>query len=142
MGSSGAIGPAGAGSRDGSAGGEDPLTRARRWLERRLEDVPPELAEAVRRGLEGLEGSGDVPAGSTVAEALAAAALEQFDRILEAGEHGRDSALGLLAADATLTYAFEAAAEGGEGLGALAERLGPAGELGRRLARFGPGGGG
>ena len=69
------------------------------------------------------------------------AALRGFDDVVE-GMGSRPSALELLAADALLTYAFEAAADpslGGSASRAvqLADRVGPAGEIGARLAAAG-----
>ena len=107
-----------------------------RWLDERLTEVPAALAGAIRRMLPG-EASGG-PA------AMAEAALDTFDRVA-ADRAGRDGALDLLAADALLTYAFQAAADPSLGGGAdsavdLAARMGPHGEIGARLAR-GSGGG-
>lgn len=111
----------------------DPSTASpavERWLLRRLEEIPSDLALAVRR-LAGRE-PGLTP------ERMAHASLEGFERVA-ARVDDRDRALDLLAADALLTYAFEAAADpdiGGSAAGAdaLADRFGPAGELGRRAA--------
>lgn len=102
------------------------------WLESRLGGAPPELAEAVRRLV------GEVVADprmdeSHVPDVLAAAALRGLDGVLEQGEPAREAALQLLAADASLTYAFEAAASIGANVEELAVRIGPSGELGRRL---------
>lgn len=100
------------------------------WLRERLEEVPPELARAVR-GL--LDASGRLtPPG------LASAAIAAFDRLADRGAD-RGAALELLAADALLTYAFEAAAEpglGGRAVAAmtLAREVGVRGALGVRLA--------
>lgn len=117
---------------------------AARWLAPRLRDAPPELAAEVRRLLAEVEPGRDAapagersPVAASVPDRLAAAALRGFDEVLAAAaadRGGRDAALGLLAADAVLTCAFEAAANLGEGTGDLAERLGPRGVLGRRLA--------
>jgi hypothetical protein len=81
-----------------------------------------------------------VPGGvSGGPSAMAEAALAAFDRVA-ADRAGRDGALDLLAADALLTYAFQAAADpslGGDAGSAvdLAARMGPHGEIGARLAR-------
>lgn len=120
-----------AGPSDDTAPSREPVER---WLLRRLEETPSDLALAVRR-LAGRE-PGMTP------ERMALASLEGFERVA-ARVDDRDPALDLLAADALLTYAFEAAADpdiGGSAAraGALADRFGPAGELGRRSA----GGGG
>lgn len=102
------------------------------WLEPRLRAAPRELAEAVR------ELVGEVRAEETVESAevpdvLAAAALRGFDGVLVETAPARGAALRLLAADASLTYAFEAAASLGTDVEKLALRIGPGGELGRRL---------
>ncbi|MFQ5678871.1 MAG: hypothetical protein ACE5HP_05370 [Gemmatimonadota bacterium] len=118
------------------AGIAAPLEEARAWLEPRLARVPAELAEAIRSSLEAA--APHVSPSSSVADTLALAALEGFDRVL-AGTRGRESAVHLLAADASLTYAFEAAAELGEDLLRLADRVGPRGRLGRGLGKLAPG---
>ncbi|MFQ5528769.1 MAG: hypothetical protein ACE5FP_00320 [Gemmatimonadota bacterium] len=109
-----------------------------RWLEPRLAGAPRELAEAVRALLresaaDSRESSSDVP------EVLAAAAMRGFDGVLSQADPPREAALRLLAADAALTYAFEAAAALGRDVDALALRMGPSGELGRRLESQRPG---
>ena len=99
---------------------------AEAWLESRLRDAPPRLAEAVRGCLERAEIDGDATALSGW---LARAALQ------ESGRRGdREEALRLLAADASLTFAFEAAAEGDEDLARVADEWGASGRLGRELA--------
>jgi len=104
------------------------------WLEPRLAGAPGELAEAVRRLLQ--EGSADSDNTSPdIPGALAGAAMRGFDGVLASDDAPRKVALRLLAADAALTYAFEAAATLGRDVDALARHLGPNGELGRRLAR-------
>jgi hypothetical protein len=105
------------------------------WLERRLDGVPAELAAAMRTALERLEPG----SAATPAEGLAHVALEELDSVLGAAEQDRRAALRLLAADALLTYAFEAAADPAAGGSAelaerLAERVGPRGALGARIA--------
>ncbi len=151
------------------------------WLEPRLEEVPPELAEAVRevarRGLEALEaadaagsgagddgadddagdpapdpGPGGMPAGiepdrpapeplpdpGSVPDTLAWLAVRELDRVGDAPQD-REAAVRLLAADACLTWAFEAAAERDEDLEGLADRSGLRGRIGRLLGRGGDG---
>ena len=101
------------------------------WLERRLRDAPPRLAEAVRGCLERAETDG---ASEGLSGWLARAALQEFGRV-EAGRSGdREEALRLLAADASLTFAFEAAAEEDRDLARMADEWGPSGRLGRELA--------
>lgn len=105
--------------------------QAEAWLEPRLRDAPPRLADAVRRCLERAEPD---EAPRQLSGWLAHAALEELGRV-EAGRAGdRDEALRLLAADASLTFAFEAAAERGEDLERVADDWGPGGRLGRELA--------
>lgn len=101
------------------------------WLEPRLSAAPEELAAAIRACVD----RADAPPSASVPDALAAAAVASLDRMM-AGPHSREAALRLLAADAVLTYAFEAAAELGVDLDGLADRLGPRGALGRRLAEI------
>lgn len=102
--------------------------RAGAWLEARLAETPPELAASIRR-LCGEDLSADP-------RDMATRALDAFGRIGRESQT-RERALELLAADALLTYAFEASADpelGGtaERAVSLARELGPGGELGRR----------
>lgn len=90
------------------------MTDPRRWVRERRPGAPPSLAAAVDRVL-----AWRPPTGETLPEELAAAALSALSRVV-GGPAGRASASTLLAADALLTYACEAAAE--EGTAAL-ERL-------------------
>ena len=104
---------------------------AARWLDARLDDTPAELADAVRRLVVG-------GAGAATPAQMAECALAAFERVAR-GPQTRACALELLAADALLTYAFEAAADpeaGGSADSALALALavGPAGDLGRLAA--------
>lgn len=103
------------------------------WVEAKLRGVPEELADEIR--LLVLQ-DGPAAGRSRVAEALANAALRGLDEVV-AREGDRGTALRLLAADAALTYAFQAAAELGEDVSALAERVGLGGELGRRIRSAG-----
>lgn len=95
------------------------MTDARRWVRERRPGAPPSLAAAMDRVLAGMPASGgDVP------EELAAAGLSALERVV-GGPAGRASAPTLLAADALLTYACEAAAaEGVETLERLVSGLG------------------
>ena len=101
----------------------------RRWLMPRLSSTPPDLAQDILRLLDSVPRSEleDPP------EALALAAIAGLEEVAR-GPGRRIEALRLLAADAALTYAFEAAAEAGTA-STLAERIGLRGELGRRLAQ-------
>lgn len=110
-------------------------TRALEWLERRRPVPPQALLERMAEAL-GAVGAvsaddADVP---PIPAALGAAALDRF-RVVLAGPNDRAAALDLLAADALLTYAFEAAAEiGPDALEATARAFGPG-----RLADLLPG---
>ena len=80
----------------------------RRWLQSRMSDAPPELAADILRLI---ETTPDLDLSDPVT-ALATAALAGLEQVADgAGERGE--ALRLLAADAALTYAFEAAADSG-----------------------------
>ncbi len=110
-------------------------TDPRAWLETRLDEVSPELADAIRGIVGSLRPPAAAPPGSSVGsvgESLALAAIEHLERVVSAGSD-RSAALDLLAADALLTYAFEAAADLDEDVAALADRVGPRGLLGERL---------
>jgi hypothetical protein len=86
------------------------------WLDGRRPAAPPSLRRVMADALE----RGD-PGTGELAERLAAAGLDLL-RIVIAGPPGREGALTLLAADALLTYACEAAVEeeAMEGNGAVA----------------------
>lgn len=113
------------------------------WLDPRLEGVPPALAAAVRDCVRrsaadvAAEGAPEADSGRPdgVPDRLARAAIEEFERVVDddGGPTGRDAALRLLAADASLTYAFEAAADLGDDLLALSDRVGLRGRIGREL---------
>ncbi|HEX6938456.1 MAG TPA: hypothetical protein VF158_03530 [Longimicrobiales bacterium] len=97
------------------------------WLERRRPEPPPALRE---RMVEAVRAVGAPAAGDAgvppVAGLLGAAALDRLRAVL-AAPGGRAAALDLLAADALLTYACEAAAESGPAaLEAAARAFGPA----------------
>ena len=107
------------------------------WIEPRLQGAPPELAAAIRGLLEaGSQRSVRTESPSDVPESLVAAAIDGFDGVLAPLAplpRSREVALRLLAADALLTYAFEAAADLDTGVDELAERIGPAGTFGALL---------
>ncbi len=105
--------------------------RAEAWLEPRLREAPPRLAEAVRDCLDRAEP--DEPPAA-LSGWLAHAAAQELGRVRAGRTGDRDEALRLLAADASLTFAFEAAAERGEDLGRVADEWGPTGRLGGELA--------
>jgi hypothetical protein len=118
------------GREAGDSGDPGPRGSALAWLEERLDDVEPELATAVLRCV---REAAQPRTGTPVADVLADAAVAELTE-LAAGPQDRASARRLLAADAVLTYAFEAAAEEGGDPAELAERIGPRGVLGRALA--------
>ena len=96
---------------------------AAEWVRARLSDAPPALLEAM---LAALPEDAELP----VPDALAAGALSLYAGLPATGR--RPDALPLLAADALFTHAIQAQAEADpDGVPALAERLGAAGELGR-----------
>ncbi|MFO7588235.1 MAG: hypothetical protein R6X22_09205 [Gemmatimonadota bacterium] len=115
------------------------VREAEQWLESRLRGAPPELAAEVRALLFGTAERGPVEelGGGPVADLLAAAGLAGLDEVA-AAPGGRESALRLLAADAALTCAFEAAAGAGGDVARLCAAVGPSGALGRRLAASTP----
>ena len=129
-------------SRDGRAGRDDsasrasvesepgaPRRRALEWLHPRLEGMHPELAAAIRRCVrEGPETGRDDATSDILADA-AAAELTRISR----RPQDRAAAVRLLAADAVLTFAFEAVATAGGDPDALADRVGLRGTLGRAL---------
>lgn len=103
---------------------------ARTWLEERRPAQPSSLAAALDR----FTAEAGV-AGGGVADRLADAGLLALRAALERPDD-RAGAFDLLAADALITYAFEAAAEEGtDAVNRLAGRLGP-----DRLAELLPGG--
>lgn len=89
------------------------------WLDARRPAPPPTLrAHLARR-------ASLMPDGELLPERLADAGRALLGRVLARPEAGRDLALDLLAADALVTYAFEAQAEvDPAGLVALAQRVG------------------
>lgn len=103
--------------------------RTGRWLRPRLQTAPPELRDDI---LELLETTPGLDLSDPV-DALAMAALAGLEQVVR-GRGDRSEALRLLAADAALTYAFEAAAEAGRSA-ELAVRVGLEGELGSRLRK-------
>jgi hypothetical protein len=103
------------------------MTGARRWLRGRLGDAPPELLRTMVEALP--------PHEAPIPDALAAAAMDLYDRVL-ASSGGRSDALPLLAADALLTHAIEAQAEENPaGLADFVARWGGAGRLGEMVHR-------
>jgi hypothetical protein len=92
------------------------------WLSARRPAAPEPLAAHLATLVH--DGRGTLP------ELLAAAGTELLGMVVAAPGGGRELALDLLAADALVTYAFEAQAELDiEGLAALAARLHRGGDL-------------
>jgi hypothetical protein len=86
------------------------------WLESRRPEAPPTLQAQLRGYLT------DRP--ESLAEHLAVLGRELLARVLARPDGGRELARDLLAADALVTYAFEAQAERDPwGLTALAQRV-------------------
>lgn len=92
------------------------------WLGSRRPPIPPPMAREMETALARSGRSGAIPA--SVADRLAGAGLDALARVLSSSQDRR-SAPELLAADALLTHAFEAAAEAGpDALDRLASDLG------------------
>lgn len=97
------------------------MSAAADWLHARLAGAPPTLLDRMVAAL---------PEDGRVPEALAAGAMSLYDQLLR-GAGGREDALPLLAADALLTHALEAAAEmDADGVGEFADAWGGAGRIG------------
>jgi hypothetical protein len=75
------------------------------WIRTRSPAPPPDLLARI----DAL--TANVSVSSTPADALLDAAESAMDAVLQSGCLTRDSALALLAVDAIVTYAFEAAAD-------------------------------
>ncbi len=93
-------------------------TGLRAWLDARREEAPP----ALRARIGALVDAHPEWAALPLPEALVAASEVLMAAVLAAPPKDRRTALDLLAADACVTYAFEAASEAPERLVALAER--------------------
>lgn len=88
------------------------------WIRTHASDSPPALVARVEEVLTSHPEWGSLP----TADALVAAGEQLLQAVLGAGEQsGREVALDLLAADACVTWAFEAAAEAPGTLPARAE---------------------
>lgn len=86
------------------------------WLEARSASAPPHLTAEVRTAL----GTGLHADARETPERCVEAAERVVARLLAADRTGRESALALLAADALVTYAFEAAADAPDSIAARA----------------------
>lgn len=98
------------------------MTRAEvmAWLESREPVPPPVLAERLTRVVAAVPE--EMLAGA-MSDAASALGLSTLGAVTDGGQSGEELALDLLAADAFVTYAFEAAAEEGRPVAELAERL-------------------
>src|SRR5207247_11074591 len=85
---------------------EERLSEVDRWLEPPLRDAPPSLRRRVEQALRAQAPKAGTPVSSALRAAADALLAEAND-----GDSGRETALTLLAADALVTYACEAAAE-------------------------------
>ena len=88
------------------------------WLDRRALEPPP----ALRRRLGAAIASAPAAETAPVPDVALGAALALLDGLLGRRDSSRAGALELLAADALMTYAFEAAAENPASLEQLASR--------------------
>ena len=87
------------------------------WIERRELEPPAALADRLRTAVAATPDT----AGMPLPDAAVEAALELLDTLLHGAGASRAGALGLLTADALMTYAFEAAADEPDRLEAIAE---------------------
>ncbi len=99
------------------------MTRAsvRSWLQSRQPAPPAELAAKLAQCVDAAPEA--VLAGGSVAEVMGALGTWLLDSVVEGRRTGHDTALDLLAADAFVTYAFEAASEEAADVAVLATRL-------------------
>ena len=88
------------------------------WLDGRSLEPPPALRRRIDGALAAAPGAGPAP----LPDVALGAALALLDGLLGRADSSRAGALELLAADALMTYAFEAAAEDPERLEELAAR--------------------
>ncbi len=107
-----------------------PISTSENWLDRHLIEVPPHLAEAIRDLMAPWHRLHPV-------SGMTKAALYGFESVAN-NVGDSDSAIVLLAADALLTYAFEAATDPALGGSAnftinMARRIGPCGSIGALL---------
>lgn len=92
------------------------------WLAARSPSRPDALAVHMTRSVQNCPSSA-LAAASTMADAMAVLGLVTLAAVTAAGSEGPELALELLAADAFVTYAFEAAGEEDVSVGPLVERL-------------------
>lgn len=115
----------------GPSGDAPAVERTLAWLAPRLEGIDDDLSDAVRACVRAV----DADDGTPVPELLARAAVDELDRVVD-GAADRGAAVRLLAADAALTFAFEAAADLEADVPALADDVGLRGRIGARLAEL------
>jgi hypothetical protein len=92
------------------------------WLAARLPSRPEALAIHMTRSV-AAGPSLALEAASTMADAMAALGVSTLAAVTAGGSEGAELAMDLLAADAFVTYAFEAAGEEDVSVGPLVERL-------------------
>ena len=85
------------------------------WIDGRDPEPPAALAQRMRNAVAAVPAAG----GQSIPEAAVESALLMLDSLLRDADSTRGGALGLLAADALMTYAFEAAGEAPARLDAL-----------------------
>jgi len=94
----------------------------RAWLDARRPTPPPPLAARLGAALEAYPPE-RLAAAVNMAEVMGGLGVALLDSLTPRGPTGDDVAMDLLAADAFVTYAFEAAAEEQVAADALAARL-------------------
>jgi len=92
------------------------------WLSRRQPARPSALAERMDQAVSGIP-EDQLAEAPTLARALGAVGLAMLAEVTRLEPQADGLGLDLLAADAFVTYAFEAAAEEGEPIEPLAEAL-------------------
>ncbi len=92
----------------------------RQWLSTRQPAPPPALAERLESLL---TASTALTAFTALSDALAAVALQTLQSLDARDPRAPDTAMDLLAADAFVTYAFEAAAEADEDVASVADAV-------------------
>jgi len=100
-----------------------PVSRAsvRSWLQSRQPAPPAELAAKLAQCVDAAPEA--VLAGGSVAEVMGALGTWLLSAAVDGQRLAHDSAMDLLAADAFVTYAFEAASEEAADVAVLATRL-------------------
>ena len=99
------------------------MTRAsiRAWLAARQPAPPADLAAKLAQGVDAAPEA--VLVGGSVAEVMGALGTWLLRSVVEPRKTAHAAAMDLLAADAFVTYAFEAASEEGADVSALAHQL-------------------